>query len=256
MLLAVDVGNTHMVIGVYQGREIRCHWRVKTDKGNTVDEIASIFHGLFCMENIVFSEITGIIISSVVPVMQAAWSLFARQYLHLTPLLVGHNVKADMPVLLDNPKEVGADRLVNSVAGFAHHATALIIADFGTAITLDCVSARGEYVGGVIAPGISISLEALASRTAKLPQIDISVPPKKAIGTNTVDAIRSGILYGYGGMIDGLVQRIKKEFLPDIPKVIATGGMAGLIAPYTESIEIVDPMLTLKGLQLLHEQNS
>jgi type III pantothenate kinase len=168
---------------------------------------------------------------------------------------VGHNVKADMPVLLDNPKEVGADRLVNSVAGFAHHATALIIADFGTAITLDCVSARGEYVGGVIAPGISISLEALASRTAKLPQIDISVPPKKAIGTNTADAIRSGILYGYGGMIDGLVQRIKKEFLPDIPKVIATGGMAGLIAPYTESIEIVDSMLTLKGLQLLHEQN-
>jgi type III pantothenate kinase len=255
MLLAVDVGNTHMVIGIYQGREIRCHWRVKTDKGNTVDEIAAIFHGLFAMEEIFFNEISAIIISSVVPAMQSAWSLFARQYLHLDPLLVGRNVTVDMPVLLDNPQEVGADRLVNSIAGFDQYAAALIIADFGTAITLDCVSAKGEYLGGVIAPGLSISLEALANRTAKLPQIDISIPPAKTIGTNTGDAIRSGILFGYGGMIDGLVSRIKKELLPDIPKVIATGGMAGLIAPYSEAIEAVDPMLTLKGLQLLHERN-
>ncbi|MDH5523401.1 MAG: type III pantothenate kinase [Desulfobulbaceae bacterium] len=255
MLLAVDVGNTHMVIGVFENNSLRCHWRVKTDKSNTVDELASLFHGLFIMENILFEEISSVIISSVVPVMQAAWSEFATRYLKTTPLVVGHNVETGIKVCIDNPREVGADRIVNAVAAYAEFKTALIIVDFGTAITWDCVSAKGEYLGGIIAPGLSISMEALAGRTAKLPQVDISTPPSKAIGTNTVAAIKSGILFGYGAMVDGLIKRIRKELTPDIPLTIATGGMARLIAPYADAIDHVDPMLTLKGLRILHERN-
>jgi len=255
MLLAVDVGNTHMVIGVFSGTTLRCHWRVKTDKGSTVDELAAIFHGLFAMEGLRFAEIRKVIISSVVPVMQAAWSSFTTKYLNSTPMVVGDNVVTGMEVLIDNPKEVGADRIVNAVAAYEEFRCALIVVDFGTAITWDCVSGKGEYLGGVIAPGLSISMEALAGRTAKLPQVDISTAPAAAIGTNTVAAIKSGILFGYGGMVDGLIRRIKEELIPAAPKCVATGGMATLISPYASAIDHVDPMLTLKGLRLLYERN-
>ena len=207
------------------------------------------------MKNILFEEISSVIISSVVPVMQAAWSEFSTRYLNTTPLVVGDNVETGIKVCIDNPQEVGADRIVNAVAAYSEFKTALIIVDFGTAITWDCVSAKGEYLGGIIAPGLSISMEALGSRTAKLPQVDISTPPTKTIGTNTVTAIKSGILFGYGAMVDGLIKRIKKELEPDIPHTIATGGMAKIIAPYADSINHVDPMLTLKGLRILHEHN-
>lgn len=255
MLLAIDVGNTHMVIGVFSGPELRCHWRIKTDRSSTVDELASILHGLFAMEGLRVHDMRRLIVSSVVPVMQAAWAEFARRYLETAPLVVGDNVRTSMPVRIDNPAEIGADRLVNAVAAHAEYGGCLIIVDFGTAITWDCVSARGEYLGGAIAPGLAISMEALGSRTARLPQVDISTPPAAAIGTSTVAAIKSGILFGFGGMVDGLVFRLREELGPETPRTIATGGMAGLIAPYTTSIDHVDPMLTLKGLRLLHEQN-
>jgi type III pantothenate kinase len=245
-----------MVIGVFTGQNLRCHWRIKTDRSSTVDELAAIFHGLFVMEGLRFQDARHVIIASVVPVMQAAWTEFARKYLNTTPLVVGNNVRASMPVCIDNPAEIGADRLVNAVAAHAEYGGCLIIVDFGTAITWDCVSARGEYLGGAIAPGLAISMEALGNRTARLPQVDISIPPAAAIGTSTVAAIKAGILFGFGGMVDGLVRRIKEELAPEVPRTIATGGMAFLIAPYAAGIDHVDPMLTLKGLRLLHEQNS
>jgi type III pantothenate kinase len=256
MLLAIDVGNTHMVIGVFSGPDLRCHWRIKTDRSSTVDELAAILHGLFAMEGLHFAEVRSLIVSSVVPAMQAAWGEFARRYLQTRPLVVGDNVRTAMAVRIDNPAEIGADRLVNAVAAHAEYGGCLIIIDFGTAITWDCVSARGEYLGGAIAPGLAISMEALGSRTARLPQVDISIPPAAAIGTNTVAAIKAGILFGFGGMVDGLLRRLREELAPEIPRTIATGGMATLIAPYAAGIEKVDPMLTLKGLRLLHAQNS
>lgn len=255
MLLAVDVGNSHMVIGVFEKEQLRCHWRIKTDQSSTVDELASIFHGLFAMENIAFNEITGIIIASVVPPMELAWAEFTQKHLNVSPLLVNDSINTGITIKTDNPAEVGADRIVNSVAAYERYKTALIIVDFGTAITLDCVSSKGEYLGGAIAPGLSISLEALGSRTAKLPKVDISSPPPNAIGTNTIDAIKSGILYGYAGLIEGLISRIKEQIKPGTPKIIATGGMAKLIASYAQSIETVEPMLTLEGLRLLYERN-
>ncbi|HLD47799.1 MAG TPA: type III pantothenate kinase [Desulfobaccales bacterium] len=257
MLLAVDIGNTHMVIGVFTGQKLRCHWRVKTGKSSTVDELAAIFHTLFTMEGLRFNDISDTIISSVVPTMQAAWAAFATRYLNTTPLVIGSDtLQTGMPVLIDNPAEIGADRLVNAVAAYDRFKCALIVVDFGTAITWDCVSAAGEYLGGAIAPGLSIAMEALGSRTAKLPQVDISIPPDSAIGTNTVAAIKSGILFGYGGMVDGLIRRLREQMDPELPQSVATGGMANLIAPYTTSIDHVDPMLTLTGLQLLHERNN
>ncbi|MDG4476104.1 type III pantothenate kinase [Thiovibrio frasassiensis] len=257
MLLAVDIGNTHMVIGVFSGPSLRCHWRVKTDKGSTVDELAAIFHTLFTMEGLQFNDISDTIISSVVPSMQAAWAAFATRYLHTAPLVVGGDtVLTTMQVLIDNPAEIGADRLVNAVAAYDRFKCPLIVVDFGTAITWDCVSGAGEYLGGAIAPGLSIAMEALGSRTAKLPQVDISTAPDAPIGTNTVAAIKSGILFGYGGMVDGLIRRLREQMAPELPQTVATGGMAALIAPYTTSLDHVDPMLTLNGLRLLHERNT
>lgn len=254
MLLAIDVGNTHMVIGLFRDDDILHHWRVKTDKDSTADELASLFHGLFSMKDVLVSDVDAVIIACVVPPMQLSWSIFSEEYLSLTPLLV-KDLDPGIAINIDNPQEVGADRIVNSVAAYEKYRTDLVVVDFGTAITFDCVSQKGEYIGGIIAPGISISVEALASRTAKLPRVDISKPPKAVIGKNTVEAIKSGILYGYGGLVDGLVRRVMRQYAPDRPKVVATGGMAGLVAPYTETIEHIEPMLTLHGLRILYEKN-
>ncbi|NTV14875.1 MAG: type III pantothenate kinase [Desulfobulbaceae bacterium] len=255
MLLAIDIGNTNTVIGLFTDREIASHWRLQTDAAATADELATALHGLFNIEGYDFAGVAGVIIASVVPVVQTTWTTMARKYFGVNPLTVDSCLKSAITVKTTNPAEVGADRIVNAVAGFERYHTALIIIDFGTAITCDCVSSKGKYLGGAIAPGLGISLEALTSRTAKLPRVDISTPPPHAIGTNTGDAIKSGLLFGCGGMVEELVRRMRLEMAPEIPTVIATGGMAGLIAPYVPSIKAVLPMLTLEGLRLLHERN-
>lgn len=255
MLITVDIGNSHTVIGIFKGQKLIANWRIKTDRQGTSHEIAATLYGLLTMRSILFSEINGFIMASVVPQAMAAWLDFAHTIVD-HPIQVDHLMETGITVKTDTPSEVGADRIVNAVAAFNKYHTSLIIVDFGTAITFDCVSAQAEYLGGAIAPGLGISLDALGKQTAKLPRVDISTPPKKAIGTSTVEAIKSGILLGYGGMVDGLIRKIKEEFKPDTPKVIATGGMAPLIAPYSDSIEEISPLLTLEGLYLLYERSN
>jgi len=252
MLLAIDVGNTHTVFGVYKDDKLRCHWRVRTDRQATADELAVQFHSLLLLREISLASIDHAIIASVVPTMQAALIGFIRTYLEITPVVVDQKLTAGMNILIDFPGEVGADRIVNSVAARDLYGTPAIIVDFGTAITFDCISREGHYLGGAIAPGMAIALDALSTRTAKLPRIDISRPPASVIGKSTETAIRSGMLFGYGGLVEGLVAEIGKAMAPDRPHVIATGGMAELIAPYAPSLEIVDPHLTLEGLRILH----
>ena len=256
MLMAVDVGNTHTVIGLFEGETLICHWRVRTELTNTADELAATLHGLFALKHIKFDGISSVVLASVVPPIQAAWRNLSMNLFSFGPLKISRHLDTGLKIMTDNPTEVGDDRIVNAVAAFDKYASALIIVDFGTAITFDCVSSKSEYLGGIITPGLSISLDALSRRTAKLPRVDITVPPPKAIGANTVDAIKSGILFGYGGLVEELIKRIKAEMAPEKPTVIATGGMAALIAPHAPSIEAVEPMLTLEGLRLLHERNS
>lgn len=256
MLLVVDVGNTHVVLGVYKEKKLLNHWRIKTDRDHTADELAVMLSGLFAMDNLILRDISGIIIACVVPPLVPAWERLAKD-LGLSPLFVNDpRLKLGMPVLIDHPEELGADRLVNAVAAYERYGTALVVVDFGTATTFDCVSEDGAYLGGVIVPGITISLDALFQRAAKLPRVDISKPPRTVIGKNTVDAIKSGVLYGYAGLVDGLVKRIGAELAPILPRVIATGGLAELISPYTESIQETIPLLTLEGLLLIHERNN
>lgn len=255
MLLAIDVGNSHTVFGLFDRDRLQRHWRLATNPAATADDLAALLHPLFNLAQVAPAAVSGVIIASVVPPLAAALRELSEKYLGCAPLVVDHQMTNTLAVRTDQPAEVGADRLVNAVAAYQRYRTALIIVDFGTAITFDCVAADGAYLGGAIAPGLAISLEALGRRTAKLPRVDISRPPTAAIGTNTSDAIRSGILYGYAGLIEGLVKRIKAEMAPEKPKVIATGGMAALIAPYSEAIEEIDPLLTLTGLRILYEQH-
>lgn len=251
MLLAIDIGNSHTVLGVFQDEQILHHWRIRTNRQHTTDEIAVTLHSLFAMAHCPPEGLTGIIIASVVPQLNDNWLTFSRT-LVAEPILVNHETPTGIRIMIDTPAEVGADRIVNAVAGYHRYHQALIIVDFGTAITFDCVSAHGEYLGGAIAPGMGIAIEALGSRTARLPRVDINVPPPPVIGTNTVAAIQSGILYGYGGLVEGLLDRLKERFAPQHPKVIATGGMAQLIAPYAPSLSTIEPLLTLEGLRLIH----
>ncbi|ADH85014.1 type III pantothenate kinase [Desulfurivibrio alkaliphilus] len=259
MLLAIDVGNSHTVIGLFDGTRLRSQWRLGTSQAVTVDELAARLHTLFTMEKITFGHISDMVIASVVPPVTSTWNRFAQRFLgqdlKVAPMVVSHELDCLIRVELPNPAEVGADRLVNAAAAYQQHQGALIIIDFGTAITLDCVSADGAYLGGTITPGIAIALEAMGQRTAKLPRVDIATPPAAAIGNSTVEAIRSGVLFGYAGLVDGLIRRIRAQMAPADPKVIATGGMAALIAPYSEGIEEVDPLLTLEGLRLIHARN-
>ncbi len=254
MLLAIDIGNSHSVIGLFKKATLLHNWRIQTDRKGTADELAATLNGLFLMHAVQLDQITGVIIASVVPQLKRSWHTFAQSLVD-QPIQVDGQFKIDMPIRTDNPLEVGADRIVNAYAAFHQHKSPLIIVDFGTAITLDCVSEKGEYLGGAIAPGVSISLDALGKQTAKLPRIDISSPPPGPIGTSTVTAIQSGVLFGYGGMIEGLIKKISEEYVGKKPLVIATGGMAALIAPYAPSISIIDPLLTLEGLRLLHDQH-
>ena len=252
MLLAIDIGNSHTVIGLFANGKLSQSWRIQTDRKATADEVAAALFSLFALHSCQVNSITDIIIASVVPQLKTIWLGFAQKF-NLTPQFVDNTTDTGIKILLDTPSEVGADRLVNAVAGIKKHKGALIIIDFGTAITFDCVSAQGEYLGGAITPGLSIALEALGKQTAKLPRVDINVAPPPPIGTSTVSAIQSGILYGYGGLVDGLVNRLKSSFTTE-PQVLATGGMAQLIAPYSDTIEHIEPILTLEGLYLIHER--
>lgn len=259
MLFVIDIGNSHTVIGLYSGDELKGQWRLQSDRAMTPDEIAIQFNSLLSMAEIEELTITDIIISSVVPSLESAWLNCCKKHfsshLQSEPFIVSDiTLNSIISIKTDYPGEVGADRLVNAIAAWSMYKTDIIVIDFGTATTFDCVTSRCEYVGGVIIPGIAISLEALASRTAKLPHIDVSKPPASAIGKNTVDAMKSGILNGYGVMIDGLVEILGQELTGSKNNFnsLATGGMANLIIPYSKKVEQIDQLLTLKGLHYIH----
>ena len=253
VLLAIDVGNTHTVIGVYEGERLVRHWRVLSDPGRTADEYGVLLWNLYRASELPITGGTDIIVCSVVPPMTTVVEDLCRDYFHTEPLVVGPGVKTGMPILYDNPKEVGADRIVNAVAAYERYHDVCIVVDFGTATTFDCVSGRGEYLGGVITPGLGISLDALVTRTAKLPRVEIVRPPK-VVGKNTVHAIQAGIVYGYVSLVDGLVARIREE-IGSGARVIATGGFASMLAPESTTIETFDEFLTLEGLRLIHRRN-
>lgn len=253
MLFTVDVGNTNIVLGVYQGKELISHWRIVTKQEQTDDEYGILISNLFQLSKLDMSMTTGVIVSCVVPPMARTIKELCTKYFGLIPLFVGPGIKTGMPIRYDNPHEVGADRIVNAVAAYERHKQSLIIVDFGTATTFDYVSPRGEYMGGAIAPGIGISSEALFIRASKLPRIEL-IKPESVIGKNTVASLQAGIVYGYIAMVDGLVEQIKKEVKTN-PRVIATGGMASFVAEASHTIEEVDDLLTLEGLRLIYEKN-
>jgi type III pantothenate kinase len=252
-LLAVDVGNTNTVLGVFRGSDLVNHFRIETNAGRTSDELAVLVRSLLELQGFAWGSLDAGIVSSVVPPAVFPIQRFFKQYLGAPALVVGPGIKTGMPILYENPREVGADRIVNAVAAFETYHSGCIIVDFGTATTWDVVTPRGEYLGGAIAPGIQISAEALYSHAAKLPRVEIH-RPGKVIGRNTVSSMQSGLLYGYAGMVDALVTRIRAEV--DFPaKCLATGGLARLLASESSTIETTDELLTLKGLKILYDRN-
>lgn len=255
VLLAVDVGNTNTVLGVFRGGDLFAHWRIETRASRTSDEYAVLVRSLLELEGFAWGSLDAGIISSVVPPAVFGIQRFFKQYLGAPALVVGPGIKTGMPILYENPREVGADRIVNAVAAYeqCHGGSGCIVVDFGTATTWDVVTPKGEYLGGIIAPGVQISAEALYGKAAKLPRVEIARPPK-VIGRNTVSSMQAGLLYGYAGMVDALVTRIRHEV--DFPaRCIATGGLAELIASETTTIEATDELLTLKGLKILYDRN-
>lgn len=253
MLLVIDVGNTNTVVGLYEGQTLAHNWRITTDKGRTGDEYAMLLHELLRLANVSFDRIEDVIVSSVVPPTLHAIETLCSKYVGRLPYVVGPGIKTGMPILYENPREVGADRIVNAVAAFARWQRSLIVVDFGTATTFDYVTAKGQYQGGAIAPGLKISADALFEKASKLPRVEVSKPPF-VVAKNTVNSIQSGLFFGYVGLVDGIVERMKKETRDD-PLVVATGGLATLIANETQTINEVDPDLTLEGLRILYLRN-
>jgi len=253
MLLAIDIGNTNIDVGIFEGENLRTKWDLATDVYKSSDEYAMILMGLLGHEGISPENIDQAVICSVSPPLVPVFRELCRRYLNLTPLLVEAGVKTGVSILMDNPREVGPDRIVNAVGGHHLYGGPLIVIDLGTATTFDVVSEKGDYLGGAIAPGIKVATESLFQRTAKLPRVEL-VRPKNVIGRDTITAMQSGFIFGYVGLIEGMVTRIQKE-LGTSTRVIATGGYAELLAKETGVIEIVDPYLTLTGLRVIHERN-
>lgn len=253
MLLVMDVGNSHTVIGLYDNDTLRGHWRIVTTNYRTGDELRILFAMLLHQDGIHPASITGCCIASVVPQLNLSLQQVCREGFRVEPIMVEPGIKTGIKLHTENPKEVGADRIVNAVAAVEEHEGPLIIIDFGTATTFDYISENAEYKGGIIFPGIQISADALFERCAKLPRVEIGVP-ETVIGRNTVANIRSGLTYGYAEMVDGLVRRIREE-TNSSPKVIGTGGLASVIAKVARSIDVVDPLLALKGLKLVYYKN-
>ncbi|MGE5380861.1 MAG: type III pantothenate kinase [Methylocystaceae bacterium] len=256
MLLVFDVGNTNIVLGVYRGKELITHWRIRTDRARTADEYGMTIISLFESHGLKIKDVEAIVISSVVPpIMNELEWLYTRYFNQASLLVVGPGVKTGLDIKYDNPREVGADRVVNAVAAFDKYGgeRPMIIIDFGTATTFCVVTEHAEYLGGAIAPGIGISTEALVTRTAKLPKVEL-VRPASVIGKNTISSMQSGIIYGFVGQVEGIVTRIKDELKRPVIS-IATGGLAPLIGSATDEIDIVDEMLTLDGLRLIYERN-
>jgi len=254
MLLAVDIGNTQTHIGAFDGDELAHDWRLGTDPHATADELAATLTTLLTLDDLSFGSIDATIVSTVVPQLGPEYRQMCERHVDGSYIKVGPSLKTGMPILVDNPHELGADRLVNAVAAHDQVKGACVTVDFGTSTNFDVVSGAGEYLGGVIGPGVEISLEALTARTAKLPRIDVSSPPG-AIGKHTVAAIQSGFAFGFAGLVDGINGRIAAELGEDAT-VIATGGLAAMIAPHCETVDEVDPLLTLRGLRLIHQRNT
>jgi type III pantothenate kinase len=253
MLLVFDVGNTNIVIGVFDKAKLLTHWRIRTDQMKTADEYGMVMKDLFDFSKLDFTDISAVVISSVVPTLMMEINYMSEKYFGCKPLIIEPGTKNGLPIKYDNPREVGADRVVNAVAAYHRYGAPLIIIDFGTATTFCVVNQAGEYLGGAIAPGIKISTEALFARASKLPRIEL-VRPKNIIGKNTVMSMQAGIMYGFVGQVEGIIERMKAE-IEGTPTVVATGGLARIIAKETNSIDVVDELLTLEGLRIIYDMN-
>lgn len=256
MLLVIDVGNTHIVFGVFEEGKLLYDWRIATAKERTSDEYGLLFEQIFKYHGLCPKNVEDVIISSVVPPLMHTLSSMSRKYFDKEPIVVGPGIKTGMNIKYDNPREVGADRIVNAVAGYEKYGGPLIIVDFGTAITFCAISKEGDYLGGVIAPGIKISSEALFSRAAKLPKVELS-KPDTVIGKNTVNSIQSGLVYGYVGLVDFIIEKMKEEMKEEgeVKTIVATGGFASLIATESKYINKIDKLLTLDGLRIIYNRN-
>jgi type III pantothenate kinase len=253
MLLAVDVGNTQTVLGLFDGEQLVEHWRVATEAERTGDELAALFADLLELRGRSFDDVSGVSLSSTVPLLVRAYQELAERHIDAPLLVLGPGARTGMPILYDDPREVGPDRIANAVAARERYGAPCIVVDFGTSTNFDAISAEGEYVGGVLAPGVEISMEALFARAARLTKVDF-VEPETVIGKTTVASLQSGLVYGFAGQVDGIVERMRTE-LGDTAPAIATGGLAELIAPHARTIEKVDPLLTLDGLRLVWDRN-